>query len=104
MSELFPDEPSIATGAMLRAALVRDGTDPVAECRRDFSRERKRRALAKAPPAESQQAPPPPLEPNEKSSVVAGSFASNRGARIPNNWVSDGKRPHWLAENDGVLP
>ena len=61
MSELPPDEPSIAAaGAARTAELARDGTDLVAERRRAFDRERKRRASAKAPPAESQHAPPPP--------------------------------------------
>jgi hypothetical protein len=61
MSELSPDEPSIATaGAACTAELARGGTDPVAERRRAFDRERKRRASAKAPPAESQHAPPTP--------------------------------------------
>jgi hypothetical protein len=60
MSELSPDEPSIATaGAARTGELVRGGTDPVAERRRAFDRERKRRASAKAPPAECQHAPPP---------------------------------------------
>jgi hypothetical protein len=45
MSELSPDEPSIATaGAARTAELARRGTDPVAERRRAFDRERKRRA------------------------------------------------------------
>jgi hypothetical protein len=58
MSELLPDEPSIATaGAARSAKLARVGTDPVDERRRAFNRDRKRRASAKAPPAESQHAP-----------------------------------------------
>ena len=82
MSELSPDEPSIATaGAARTAELARGGTDPVAERRRAFDRERKWRGSANALPAESQRAPPPP-ELHEKSSVVAKPFASNRGARI----------------------
>ena len=61
MSEPSPDEPSIATaGAARTAELARGGTDPVAERRRATDRERKRRASAKALPAESQRAPPPP--------------------------------------------
>ncbi len=52
MSELPPDEPSIAAaGAARTAELARGGTDPVAERRRAFDRERKRQASAKAPPA-----------------------------------------------------
>jgi hypothetical protein len=63
MSELPPDEPSIAAaGAARTAELARGDADPIAERRRAFDRERKRRASAKAPPAESQ---------HEKSSVVA---------------------------------
>jgi hypothetical protein len=59
MSELPPDEPSIATaGAARIAELTRGGTDPVAERRHAFDCERKRRASAKAPTAESQQTPP----------------------------------------------
>ena len=81
MSELCPDEPSNATaGAARTAELARRGTDPVAERRRAFDRERKWRGSANALPAESQRAPPPEL--HEKSSVVAKPFASNRGARI----------------------
>jgi hypothetical protein len=79
MSELSPDEPSIATAGAARTALTRGRTDLVAERRRD--RERKWRASAKAPPAESEHAPPPP-ELHEKSSVVAKPFASSRGTRI----------------------
>jgi len=78
------------------AELARGGTDPVAERRRAFDRERKRRAAAKVPPAESQHAPPPP-ELRERPSVVAKPFASNRGTRIPNNWLPS------LAENNGVV-
>jgi hypothetical protein len=60
MSELSPDEPSIATaGAARIAELTRGGTDPVAERRRAFDRERKRRGLAKALSAQSQRAPRP---------------------------------------------
>ncbi len=52
MSELPPDEPPNATaGAARTAELARGGTDPVAERRRAFDCERKRRASAKAPPA-----------------------------------------------------
>jgi hypothetical protein len=40
--------------AVRTAELARGGTDPVAERRRAFDRERKRRASAKAPPPESQ--------------------------------------------------
>jgi hypothetical protein len=54
MSELSPDEPSIATAGAARTALTRGRTDLVAARRRD--RERKWRASAKAPPAESQHA------------------------------------------------
>jgi hypothetical protein len=78
------------------AELARGGTDPVAERRRAFDRERKRRAAAKVPPAESQHAPPPP-ELRERPSVVAKPFASNRGTRSPNNWLPS------LAENNGVV-
>ena len=39
------------------AEISRGGTDPVAERRSAFDRERKRRASAKAPPAESRGAP-----------------------------------------------
>jgi hypothetical protein len=47
MSELLPDEPSIATaGAARSAKLARVGTDPVDERRRAFNRDRKRRASA----------------------------------------------------------
>ena len=61
MSELFHDEPSIATAGAARAAeQARSGTDPVAERRRAFDRERQRRASAKVPSAESQDAPPTP--------------------------------------------
>ena len=61
MSELSADELSIATaGAARTVELARGGTDQVAERRRAFDRERKRRASAKARPAESQHAPPPP--------------------------------------------
>ena len=61
MYEPSPDEPSIATAGAARAAeLARGGIDPVAERRRAANRERKRRASAKALPAESQHAPPPP--------------------------------------------
>ena len=61
MSELSPDEPSIATvGAARTAELARVGTDPVDERRRAFDRDRKRRASAKAPPVERQHAPPTP--------------------------------------------
>ena len=82
MSQLSPDEPSIATvGAARTAELARGGTDPVAERRRAFDRERKRRASAKALPAKSQHAPQP-AELHEKSSVVAIPFASNRGTCI----------------------
>jgi hypothetical protein len=50
MSELSPEEPSIATaGAARTAELARGATDPVAERRRAFDRERKRRASVKAP-------------------------------------------------------
>ena len=42
------------------AELASGGTDPVAERRRAFDRERKRRAPAKAAPVESQHAPPIP--------------------------------------------
>jgi hypothetical protein len=98
MSELSPDEPSIATaGAARTAELARGGTDPVAERRRAFDRERKRRASAKASLAESQHAPPPPKL-HEKSSVVAKPFATNRGTRIPNNWIPDEK---WLLQCRG---
>ena len=59
MSELPPDEPSIATaGAARTAELARDGTDPVAERRRALDRECKRRASAKALPAEAVAKPP----------------------------------------------
>ena len=52
MSELSPDEPSIAAAEAARTVeLARGGTDPVAERRRAFDLERKRRASAKAPPA-----------------------------------------------------
>ena len=98
MSELSPDEPSIATVRAACTALTRGRTDLVAKRRRD--RERKWRASAKAPPAESQHAPLPP-ELHEKSSVVAKPFASNRGIRTPNNWVPDEKWLPSLAENDG---
>ena len=51
MSQLPPDEPSIATAGVARTAgLARTGNDPVAERRRTFDRGRKRRASAKAPP------------------------------------------------------
>jgi hypothetical protein len=61
MYEPSPDESSIATaGAARTAELARDGLDPVAERRRAANRERKRRASAKALPAESQRAPPSP--------------------------------------------
>jgi hypothetical protein len=61
MSELPPDEPSTATaGAARSAELARGGTDPVAERRPAFARERKVRTSTNAPPAESQHAPPPP--------------------------------------------
>src|SRR6476646_5899468 len=61
MSELSPAEPSIATaGAARTAELARGGTEPDAEHRRAIDRERKRRASAKAPPAESQDASPTP--------------------------------------------
>jgi hypothetical protein len=76
---------------------ARGDTDPVTERRRAFDRERKRRASAKAPPAENQHAPAPP-ELNERSSVVAKPFASNRGTRIP---VPEEKWLPSLAENDG---
>jgi len=82
MPELSPAESSIATaGAARTAELARGGIYPVAERRRAFDRERKRRASAKASPAESQHAPQPP-ELHEKSSVVAKPVASNRGTRI----------------------
>ncbi len=49
MLERPPDEPSIATaGAARTAEPGRGGTDPVAEDRRAFDRERKRRAAAPA--------------------------------------------------------
>lgn len=49
MSELSPDEPSIATaGAARTAELARAGTDPLAERRRAFDRERERQAAAQA--------------------------------------------------------
>ncbi len=49
MSELPPDEPSTATaGAARTAGLARGDTDPIAERRRAFDRERKRRAAAPA--------------------------------------------------------
>jgi hypothetical protein len=89
--------------AVRTAELARGGTDPLAERRRGFDRERKRRSSAKVPPAKSQHAPPP-SELREKSSVVAKPFASNRGTRIPNNWVPDKKWLPSLAENDGVVP
>jgi hypothetical protein len=55
MFEPSPDEPSIATaGAARIAELARGGIDPVAERRRAANRECKRRASAKAPPAENQ--------------------------------------------------
>jgi hypothetical protein len=61
MFELSLDEPSIATAGTARTGeLARGGTDPVAERRRAFDRERERRASAKAPPAESQHARPTP--------------------------------------------
>jgi hypothetical protein len=85
------------------AELARGGTVPIAERRRAFDRERKRRASAKAPPAESQHAPPPP-ELHERSSVVAKPFASDHNTRIPNNWVPNEKWLPSLAENDGVVP
>jgi hypothetical protein len=47
MSELPPDEPSIAAAGAARE-LARGGTDPVAERRRAFYSDRKRRASAKA--------------------------------------------------------
>jgi hypothetical protein len=51
MFELSPGESSIATaGAARTAELARGGTDPVAERRRAFERERKGRTSAKAPP------------------------------------------------------
>ena len=82
MSELSADELSIATaGAARTVELARGGTDPVAERRSAFDRERKRRVSSKALLAESQRAPPPP-ELHEKSSVVAKPVASNRGTRI----------------------
>jgi hypothetical protein len=73
MSELPSDEPSIAAaGAARTAELARGGTDPVAERRRAFDRERKQRASAKASPAESQHAP----------SLVAKPFVQgHRGGR-----------------------
>jgi hypothetical protein len=59
MSEPFPDEPSIATaGAARTAELARGDTGPIAERRRAGDRERKRRASAKAPPAETVAKPP----------------------------------------------
>jgi len=59
MSELPPDEPSIATDeAAPPAEQAIGGTNSVAEGRRAVHRERKRRASAKALPAESQHAPP----------------------------------------------
>jgi hypothetical protein len=82
MSELFHDEPSIATrGAASTAQRIRGGTNPIIDRRRAFDRERKRRASAKALPAKSQHAPQP-AELHEKSSVVAIPFASNRGTCI----------------------
>jgi hypothetical protein len=61
MPELSPDDPSIATAGTARTAeLAKGGTDPVAERPRAFDRDRKRRASAKAPPAESEHAPPTP--------------------------------------------
>jgi hypothetical protein len=85
--------------AVPTAELARGGTHPVAERRRGFDRERKRRSSAKVPPAKSQHAPPP-SELREKSSVVA-KFASDRGTRIPSNWVPDKKWLPSLAENGG---
>jgi hypothetical protein len=59
MSELPHDEPSMAAaGAARTAELARSGTDPVAERRRAVGRERKLRASAKAPPAETVAKPP----------------------------------------------
>jgi hypothetical protein len=50
MSDQPSDESSIATaGAARTAELARGGTDPVAERRHVFDRERKRRASVKAP-------------------------------------------------------
>jgi hypothetical protein len=61
MSQLFRDETSIATaGAAPTAELARGDTDPVAEPPRAVDRDPKRRASAKAPPAESQDALPTP--------------------------------------------
>ena len=60
MSELSPDEPSIANAEIARTGEpARGATDPVAERRRAFDRERKPRASA-APLAENQHAPPTP--------------------------------------------
>ena len=78
--------------ALGTAELARGGTRPVAERRRAFAREYKRRALAKAPPMEGEHAAPPP-ELQEKSSVVAKPFASIRGTHIPNDLVPEEK---WL--------
>jgi hypothetical protein len=88
--------------AVRTVELARGATDPVAERRRAFDRERNGRASAKAPPAESQHAPPAP-ELHKKSSVVAKPFASNRSTRIPNNWVPDEKWLPSLTENDGGM-
>ena len=103
MSELSPDELSIATAGTARnAELARGGTDPAAERRRAFDGDRTRRASAKASQAESQHAPPPP-ELHEKFPVVAKPFASNRGTRSANNGIPDEK---WLPSlvDDGVVP
>jgi hypothetical protein len=59
MSQLSPDEPSVAArDTACTAALATGGTDPVAERRRSVDRGRQQRASAKAPSAESQHALP----------------------------------------------
>jgi Toprim domain-containing protein len=77
MSEQSPDEPSIATaGAARTAELATGGTDPVAERRRAFERER--RASAKASLGKSQHTPPTPELRNRRLEARNGNEPSAR--------------------------
>jgi hypothetical protein len=111
MSELPPDEPSIATAGAARIAeltrsvthpvaerrrafariseLTRSGTHPLAERRRAFDCERKRRGSAKALPAESQRAPPPPELRNQRLGARNGDEPAVRTSVKPSIPTND---------------
>jgi len=77
--------------AVRTAELARGATDPVAERRRAFDRERKRRASKKGPPTQSEPASPPSELQERKDAAVGRARASNRGTRIPGDWFPDEK-------------